>query len=106
MIQSKEDLKKYLSEDRKANVGDSCGPMLLWSWLNKSGDYAAWHYLHALRHYEYALNCIRNTIWGFIYKRFCQIRLNRLSAKYNILVNVNTLGYGCRLHHVGGGGMF
>ena len=106
MIQSKEDLKKYLEEDRKANVGDSSCLLLLWARLNKSSNYAAWHYLHALRHYEYAVNCLQNSIWGFFYKRYCQIRLNRLSVKYNILVDVNTLGYGCHFHHVGGGVCF
>ena len=104
MIRSKEDLNKYISEDRKANIGNSNFFSLFWSKINKSSDYAAWNYLHALRKYEYAINCMRNTISGSLYKRFCQIRLNRLSVKYNILVNANTLGYGCRLHHVGGGG--
>ena len=106
MIQSKNDLKVYRREDKIANFGQKGWVGQLWSKINSSSAYSSWKFLSALRHYEYALNCCQHSLLGKYYCRYCQIRFNRLSAKYNIVVNVNTLGYGCHLHHVRGGGIF
>ena len=62
-------------------------------------------YLKSLRKYEYSLNC-QDGFWGRIIQCYRKIRLRRLSAKYNILITPNTVGYGLYMPHIiglGGG---
>lgn len=50
MIQSRDDLRKYLEEDRIANEYHRKRPHLLGN--------EVWKFLIALRHYEYHRNCL------------------------------------------------
>jgi len=112
MIQTRTDLKKYLFEDKRANiyaygVGVFC---YLKHCLGNTDAYRVYKYLKALRYYEYWLNksnqktvlCLR-TIYKII-SGICKLRLSRRSAKYNINVcRPNSLGYGFRITHINGG---
>lgn len=92
MIQSKQDLKYYLSEDlkrfgNKPNMKD---------WLVKNEKAYIFRYLRILRHVEYHLNChhkIRYLFYFFLYKRMC----------FNLKIDIkpNNLGPGFRLMHLG-----
>lgn len=109
MIQTRTDLKKYLFEDKRANiyaygVGVFC---YLKHCLGNTDAYRVYKYLKALRYYEYWLNksnqktvlCLR-TIYKII-SGICKLRLSRRSAKYNINVcRPNSLGYGFRITHI------
>ena len=54
---SKADMYSYMSEDKKANVGD-CGiiKMIAKYIFGTSDGVMAYHYLRSLRKYEYAIN--------------------------------------------------
>ena len=106
MILSKKDLKKYIDEDKKRNIGDLNVYSILFfiKWLYGHEGIMAFRYLRCLRHLEYSINCfegVRKKILVLYYK----IKLNKLSLKYNISIAPNTCGYGLWLLHfrVGGG---
>lgn len=101
MIKSKKDLEFYLLEDRKANL--HCEHMniikyYLRLWAKVDGC-MVYDYLKSLRKYEYSLNC-QDGLWGRIVQFYRKIRLRRLSAKYNIRINPNTVGYGLYMPHI------
>lgn len=71
MINSKEMLNSYLSEDFK-RLGYK-KPSLK-DWLLKNERFYIWLYIYVLRHVEYHLNVrhrIRHLLWFVIYKRLC-----------------------------------
>ena len=79
MIQSRDDLRKYLEEDRIANEYHRKRPHLLGN--------EVWKFLIALRHYEYHRNCLPDG--GGVKKIICLIDKfwwHRLSIKTGITI--------------------
>lgn len=104
MIQSKQDLKRFIREDSLAIIHrENCGTfrMLISSWYG-SEAYRLLEFMIALRHYEYALNCLTGPI-GKIRFLLAKIRYHRLGSRLNILIPPNVVDYGfCSYHIVGG----
>lgn len=98
MIQTREDLKFYLKEDRK-RYGRM--PWRIGILLGKEASHA-FRVVRALRYYEYALNN-SSSVLGKIRLIFRQIRFKQLSFKYRIFLKPNAIGYGLRIVHIGGG---
>ena len=104
MIKTKEDLKFYIREDSKVNIGkESCGIIEYWFrvWY---GDerYCFLSYMKSLRYLEYTTNCLSGPV-GKIIKALARIRWRRLCVKYSVIVNPNIVGYGLRMPHLVGG---
>lgn len=104
MIQSFLDYKNYLRQDAIANIKrEKCSRIMLWLNIWYGCDsYRAFHYLIALRKYEYALNCTSGSI-GKLKRLIAKVRWHRLGMKYNININPNVVGYGFRIPHLAGG---
>ena len=110
MINSKEELRFYLDEDKKANVRGkfSGGVRSYFVFLVKcvigSDDCRAYLLLKSLRKYEYAINCMSDNFWGKIYRSFLHYRYHRHCIKCNVFIVPNTIGYGMKIQHIKGGG--
>ena len=105
MIQSKEDMRFYIQEDKKRNLGTNISTLkYIAKWLYGSDDMKAFRLLRALRKLEYAKNCLRQKgIVGKLIYAYRQYRYHRLEEKYNIAIGTNMVGYGFRLPHIVGG---
>lgn len=104
MIKSKNDLKFYIEEDRKLNIGEmSCLKYIL-CYLYSNDGIMAYRYMKSLRKYEYAINCQKGKHWlgTFIclYRKYIN---HRQSLKFNVAIMPNTVGYGFRMPHIIGG---
>lgn len=107
MIKSKQDLKFYISEDKKANLKHplSIGEKLYFA-LSPSDNIMAFRYMKSLRKYEYAINCKKNKgIIGKLYFIYRKLQNRRLGVKYGVAIAPNTIGYGFYIPHVVGGGI-
>lgn len=106
MIQTKQDLKFYIQEDKKRNLG-SCkigAVKYMAKWFYGTDDMKAFRLLKALRKLEYAKNCLKNkSIFGKFVYAMRQVRYHRFEERYNISIGTNMVGYGFRLPHVVGG---
>ena len=101
MIQTKEDLKYYISRDR-ARYKVSTARLIL-EWFIHGETYQAIRYLKALRHCEYYTN---NKEKGFFYKlmaNFYRLKMKRLGNIYRIKIDLNLCGPGVWLVHLNGG---
>lgn len=99
MIKSKAELKHFISEDRKVNVGS--GRYFWIKKLLKSEPAVVTSYLYHLRKYEFYSNNV-----GFFYKiksLYHSVRMRRLGTTYNIHIRPNCCGYGLRITHIAGG---
>lgn len=99
MINTKEDLKFYINEDRKRHlVGKNWRIGLL---LGREACHA-FRLVRSLRLYEYAINNSNNIFSKIrlIYRKFV---FKRLSFKYKVCLSPNKIGYGLRIVHIGGG---
>ena len=105
MIQSKEDMRFYIQEDKKRNLGADVSTIkYIAKWLYGTDDVKAFWLLRALRKLEYAKNCLRQKgIIGKLIYAYRQYRYHRLEEKYNIAIGTNMVGYGFRLPHIVGG---
>ena len=107
MIQSKSDLRFYIREDKKRNLGAYKVGFVkyLAYWLYGTDQMKAFRLLRALRKLEYAKNVLRNRgLFGKVVYAMCQWRYHQLEARYNIAIGTNMVGYGFKLPHVVGGG--
>lgn len=107
MIQSKSDLRFYIREDKKRNLGAyKVGIMKYVAyWLYGTDQMKAFRLLRALRRTEYAKNVLRKRgPFGKIVYALRQLHYHRLEDRYNISIGTNMVGYGFRLPHVIGGG--
>lgn len=100
-IYTKEDLHFWLSEDRKRNNADFPYWRYLVNWLIGNENAIVCHYLYVLRRCEYHFN--NSGMWHKLSYIYFKVRLKRLSRKYNIMILINTTGYGLRLPHIAGG---
>ncbi len=92
MIESKEDLKRYLEMDRFAYHTDRKHPRFF-------GD-DIWKFLIALRKQEYYTN-VKSVFFSIIMKRFYSKRHSHLGNKLGYDIPVNTCGGGVKLFHRG-----
>lgn len=101
-IRTKQELKFWLTEDKKRNDMD----IPYWKYLVKyiCGSECATvvHYLRLLRHCEF--HCNNHGLYHKILYSFYKIRLKRLGLRYGIQIPINRTGYGLRLMHISGGG--
>lgn len=108
MIQSKSDLRLYIREDKKRNLGAYKVGFVKYIayWLYGTDQMKAYRLLRALRRTEYAKNClIKKGIFGKLIYAFRQYRYHRLEERYDISIGTNMVGYGFKLPHVVGGGI-
>lgn len=100
MIQSKSDLKLYITEDAKRN--NVFGRISYWRQLLCGYENAlAFRYLKCMRIAEYHYNN-KSLLHKSLYA-FYRIKLGRLGAKYMIQIPINRTGYGLRIMHLSGG---
>lgn len=108
MIESKEDLRLYIREDKKRNLGAyKLGTLnYLAYWLYGTDQMKAFRLLKALRKLEYAKNVLRKRgLFGKMAYALRQYRYHRLEQRYDIAIGTNMVGYGFKLPHVVGGGI-
>lgn len=106
MIESKDDLRFYIREDKKRNLGAyKIGTIkFIAHWIYGTDQMKAFRLLRALRRTEYAKNCLmKKGIFGKLIYAFRQWQYHRLEERYDIAIGVNMVGYGFRLPHVVGG---
>lgn len=112
MIQNKDDLRFYLSEDKRVNINAYRGGKIAYikNRLGNTDGYRVYRYLRVLRYYEYWLNTTKNSsnlfskILHNVMTNYYKLKLSRSSAKYNInICRPNTIGYGFRATHINGG---
>ena len=103
MIQSKEDLKFFIQEDTKRNLGTISKLKYLALKLYDSDRYRITRYLKALRQYEYAINVQRKSWLGRLILAYRKIVWHKLGVKYNIIIPPNVVGYGFKVSHMLGG---
>jgi len=104
MIESRADLRFYLTEDAKVNIkrsGCGCLRMAANCWYGND-TYRFYRYMKALRRYEYALNC-KKGLFGTVVKALRKLRWHRLGARYGVNILPNVVGYGFRVPHLVGG---
>ena len=96
MIQTKHDLKHYLSEDlkrfdnRKPNIKD---------WILRNEVWFIWKYIYTLRHLEFYKNNKNNKNALMYYYYFYKYK--RLCYQTKVDIKPNNLGPGFRLMHLG-----
>ena len=106
MIQSKADLKYYIQEDKRRNLGDIGLLSYLLKRIYMTDGMMAFLYLKSLRKYEYALNCLQSKgLIGRLITFYYKWRNHRRSMQFNIAIGPNMVGYGFRIAHVVGGGI-
>lgn len=96
MIQSKTDLKYFLSEDLKRY--DGIAPNLK-DWFLHNESWYIYHLIKHLRYLEYYKNCKGAHHPLFYWHLF---RYKRLSFLLHITIYPNTVGPGLRIYHTGG----
>lgn len=101
MIKTREDLRFYIQEDRKANKISSSNFKYLFSLLCGSEQARAFRYLKSLRHCEYHLN--NKGLYHKICYCFYRFYRGRLGSNYMIKIPINVSGYGLRIPHLSGG---
>lgn len=108
MIQSKQDLRFYIREDKKRNLGAYKIGVLKYIayWIYGTDQMKAFRLLRALRRTEYAKNCLlKKGLFGKFIYALRQYHYHRLQERYDITIGLNMVGYGFKLPHVVGGGI-
>jgi len=108
MIQSKEDLRLYIREDKKRNLGSYKIGFVKYAihWLYNTDQMKAFRLLRTLRKLEYAKNVLRKRgVLGKLVYAIRQWNYHRLEERYNVAIGTNMVGYGFCLPHIIGGGI-
>ena len=101
MIQTKEDLRYYISRDRaRYNVSTK---RLLLGWFLHGEAYRSIRYLKALRHWEYYINNKKRGLFYKIMAILYMLKVKRLGNLYGIKISPNACAPGVRLIHLCGG---
>lgn len=103
MIQSKQDYKFYLQEDRTRNNMNISALRYIGGVIVSSERYRVWRYLKLLRKCEYYKNCKHGLFNKLIYM-LLRANYARLGNKYHLFIPMNKVGYGLRIMHIRGGG--
>ena len=100
MIKTKDDLKLYLREDAKRNgMAEEC---LFKQFLRRVCGSEIAHinlWLRMFRKWEYHANNDHR-----LRAKYYEIRTKRIGFRLGISGRINTVGYGLRIMHIGGGG--
>lgn len=99
MIKTIEDLRFYLQEDKKRYSLPCHWYLGMLLGIERCHSYRLVRYL---RKYEYTLNTSKSFI-SRIFLLWRKFRFKRLCYKYKIFLSPNTIGYGFRIIHFGGG---
>ena len=109
MILSKNDLRFYIEEDKKACLKYGSGKSIIekiYYFMFPTDNIMAFRYLRSLRNLEYATNCLKsNGVVGKIRYLYYKARNRHYGVKYGIFIAPNTVGYGFYIPHVVGGGI-
>lgn len=105
MIQTRDDLRHYLAEDRRVNLGSTSRMKLLKARLQGNGSANVYRFLQALRHTEYHLNNLSRSPLHALPYRLWRICYLRRAKRYRLEIPLNTVGYGIRISHTLGGGI-
>ena len=105
MIQTREDLRHYLTEDRRVNLGNLSCSQILKARMKDIGGYSAWRFLKALRHLEYYINNSRRSPLHKLLCGYWRLRYTRLTKRYRLEIPPFTTGYGLRISHLSCGGI-
>ena len=108
MIQSKQDLRLYIREDKKRNLGAyKIGALKYVAYrIYGTDQMKAFRLLRALRRTEYAKNCLlKKGLFGKLIYALRHYHYHRLQERYDITIGLNMVGYGFKLPHVIGGGI-
>ena len=100
MIKSREDLRFYLSEDKKV-MGGGNFPRMVITWLLGAEHSRMMLYIWVLRHLEFYTN-VKVPFIGYILKLFFEVWHRRQEYKYGVYIHTNLCGYGLRIVHIGG----
>jgi serine O-acetyltransferase len=92
MIQSKDDYKRYLENDKEALFIKRARPRIF-------GD-EIWKFQRTLRKVEYYKNCRKDAVSRMFYY-WLKMRKNRLSIKLGFTIPVNVFDEGLRIAHYG-----
>lgn len=105
MITSRKELKFYIQQDQLRNMGTLSLIKKIQGWLLGAESYRVCQYLYCLRHIEYWHNVYsaKPNLFSLICKMYWQVRTARQSAKTNIEIGLNVVGYGFRIPHIVGG---
>lgn len=101
-MKTREELKYYIQEDRKANRIYSKKQYIA-RLLFGAENACVVRYLNALRHQEYHLDNIQSGVWHKLCYMWWKYRTSRLGYKYNLSIMPNTVGYGLCIPHTKGG---
>lgn len=105
MIQTRNDLRHYLQEDLRANVGSTSRLALLKALLRGNGAANAYRFLRALRHTEYHLNNLSRSPLHHLPYRLWRLCYMHRARRYRLEIPLNCVGYGIRINHTIGGGI-
>lgn len=92
MIQSKQDLKYYLEQDRLALHYEKMRPSLIKDEI--------WKFEILLRKNEYCTNCLQKP-WHLPYKAMIKYQYNRAAVRLGFTVPLNCFGPGLSIAHYG-----
>ena len=98
MIQSKEDLKKWLKQDL-SNFSDS--PVGFRDFVLGNERWYVYHYIKQLRYVEYCINCHKGGIIHRVRLYWHYFLFKRLGHIMNIIIFPNTVEPGLTLYHFG-----
>ena len=102
MINSRKDLENYIRADRQRNIGSIGFLKYRLGLFMKSESCIDFHYLNALRHFEYYHNT-RANLWNRLLACYWKILLSRRGCNYQISIGLNMVGPGLRIPHTWGG---
>ena len=108
MIESKQDLRLYIREDKKRNLGAyKIGALkYIGHRVYATDQMKAFRLLRALRRTEYAKNCLlEKGLFGKLIYALCRYHYHRLEERFDIAIGTNMIGYGFKIPHVVGGGI-
>ena len=103
MILSKQDMRFYIREDKKRNLGNIKWYILWFKKIYKNDGYMSYHYLKNLRHLEYYQNIPEKCFYNKLLYIYYRWKHHRLSIKYNLSIGPNMVGYGFFMPHIIGG---
>lgn len=101
MINSKEDLRRYLEEDKKNNSVKNVHPVakiIIKIIFNLDID-PIWTFIVVLRKLEYYTNC--PSIGNRLFKSYYRCKFRKLSMRLGFSIPINVLGPGVSIPHYG-----
>ena len=103
MIDTRQELKRFLQEDAAANRMEGA-TFISYIVRLASGSESAhvYRYLKCLRHCEFHYNS--TGLYHKVMSMYYRFRLHRMGLRYGIRIPLNVCGYGLTIYHIAGGG--